>query len=189
MAVRTNDRSKQGFELTFAVNVLGPFLLTLHLIPLLQKAAPSRVINLSSLTHGRGRVDFNTLEYWRLLMLEGRDSIQDCPLFTQSSLSPTLDSLYSTSKLAVLLLSTELSDRFKHLGIVSNALCPGIVATNILNEFGWFIRTFGPAVMKSIAKLGFGVSAETAALTPLLLASSPKVRFSLNLGERFLMIA
>lgn len=40
--------SVDGIELTFATNVLGPFLLTNLLIPLLEKSAPSRVINVSS---------------------------------------------------------------------------------------------------------------------------------------------
>jgi NAD(P)-dependent dehydrogenase (short-subunit alcohol dehydrogenase family) len=38
----------EGFELTFATNVLGPFLLTAKLLPALRAAAPARVINVSS---------------------------------------------------------------------------------------------------------------------------------------------
>jgi dehydrogenase/reductase SDR family member 12 len=38
----------EGFELTFATNVLGPFLLTALLLPALRAGAPSRVINVSS---------------------------------------------------------------------------------------------------------------------------------------------
>jgi dehydrogenase/reductase SDR family member 12 len=38
----------EGFELTFATNLLGPFLLTAKLLPALGKGAPSRVINVSS---------------------------------------------------------------------------------------------------------------------------------------------
>lgn len=38
----------EGFELTFATNVLGPFLLTALLLPALRGGAPSRVINVSS---------------------------------------------------------------------------------------------------------------------------------------------
>ena len=37
-----------GLELTFATNVLGPFLLTSLLLPALQPAAPSRVVTVSS---------------------------------------------------------------------------------------------------------------------------------------------
>jgi dehydrogenase/reductase SDR family member 12 len=38
----------EGFELTFATNVLGPFLLTSLLLPALRRAAPARVIDVSS---------------------------------------------------------------------------------------------------------------------------------------------
>jgi dehydrogenase/reductase SDR family member 12 len=41
-------QTDEGFELTFATNVLGPFLLTAKLVPALGKGAPSRVINVSS---------------------------------------------------------------------------------------------------------------------------------------------
>lgn len=40
--------SPDGIELTFATNVVGPFLLTQLLVPLMQRSAPSRVINVSS---------------------------------------------------------------------------------------------------------------------------------------------
>ena len=40
--------SVDGIELTFATNVLGPFLLTNLLIPLLEKSAPARIVNVSS---------------------------------------------------------------------------------------------------------------------------------------------
>ena len=40
--------SVDGIELTFATNVVGPFLLTNLLIGLLQRSAPSRIINVSS---------------------------------------------------------------------------------------------------------------------------------------------
>ena len=40
--------SADGIELTLATNVVGPFLLTNLLIPLLKESAPSRIINVSS---------------------------------------------------------------------------------------------------------------------------------------------
>jgi len=40
--------SADGIELTFATNVVGPFLLTNLLMPLLEKSAPARIINVSS---------------------------------------------------------------------------------------------------------------------------------------------
>ena len=48
--VMTEERavSADGIELTLATNVVGPFLLTNLLIPLLEKSAPARIINVSS---------------------------------------------------------------------------------------------------------------------------------------------
>ena len=48
--VLTQERqlSADGIELTIATNVIGPFLLTQLLLPLLKASAPSRVINVSS---------------------------------------------------------------------------------------------------------------------------------------------
>lgn len=40
--------TEQGFEIVFGTNYLGPFLLTYLLLDLLQKSAPSQVVNLSS---------------------------------------------------------------------------------------------------------------------------------------------
>ena len=40
--------SAGGIEMTFATNVLGPFLLTNLLLPLLERSAPARIINVSS---------------------------------------------------------------------------------------------------------------------------------------------
>jgi len=44
-------QSKEGFNMTFATNYLGPFLLTRLLIPVLRKSAPSRIVNVSPYAH------------------------------------------------------------------------------------------------------------------------------------------
>ena len=44
----TRALSPDGIEMTFATNVLGPFLLTNLLLPLLERSAPARIINVSS---------------------------------------------------------------------------------------------------------------------------------------------
>ena len=46
--VNQRKRSADGIELTFATNVVGPFLLTKLLVPELGRSAPSRIINVSS---------------------------------------------------------------------------------------------------------------------------------------------
>ena len=49
--------SDDGLEMNFAVNHLAPFLLTNLLLDILKKSAPSRIINLSSGLHKRGKMD------------------------------------------------------------------------------------------------------------------------------------
>jgi len=48
--VLTQERevSADGIEVTLATNVIGPFLLSQHLIPVLERSAPSRIVNVSS---------------------------------------------------------------------------------------------------------------------------------------------
>jgi dehydrogenase/reductase SDR family protein 12 len=53
------ERTSTGLELTFATNVLGPFLLTELLLPKLRAAAPSRVITVSSGGMYTARLDVN----------------------------------------------------------------------------------------------------------------------------------
>ena len=48
---KTRILTADGIETTFAVNYLAPFLLTRLLLPLLEKSAPSRVVNMSSVSH------------------------------------------------------------------------------------------------------------------------------------------
>ena len=175
MCTNINHRTKQGFERTFGVNVIGHFLFTIHLIPLLKNANSARIVNLSSLTHAKGRIDFNTLEYWRLLVNEGNSTITDFPLYTCASKQASLESVYADSKLAIILWTNELAERLKPFGINCNSMCPGIVATNILDDFNFFIRVFGPPVMKVMAVLGIGTTAEVSAKTVVLLGQGPEV--------------
>ena len=58
---RTRKTSDDGYELTFAVNHLAPFLLTTSLLDLLRRSAPARVVTVSSMVHHGARVDFDDL--------------------------------------------------------------------------------------------------------------------------------
>lgn len=62
MALPTRSLTADGFERQFGVNVIGHFALTGRLLPLLRKAAAPRVVQLSSLAHRRGRIDFDDLQ-------------------------------------------------------------------------------------------------------------------------------
>ena len=62
-----NERalSHDGHEMTFAVNHLAPFLLTHLLLPQLRASDEPRVVNVSSVAHNRGAVDFDDLDMAR----------------------------------------------------------------------------------------------------------------------------
>jgi NAD(P)-dependent dehydrogenase (short-subunit alcohol dehydrogenase family) len=57
--------SVDGFELSFATNVLGPFLLTGLLVPLLKASAPSRIVNVSSGGMYAQKLDVADLQFER----------------------------------------------------------------------------------------------------------------------------
>ncbi len=102
----------QGIEAQFAVNVLGPFLLTNLLLPRLKASAPSRVINVGSATHYSGHVEFDNLQGERRYG------------FVRA---------YSNTKLELLLLSYELARRLDGSGVTVNCVHPGGIRTNLYN--------------------------------------------------------
>ena len=104
--------SADGFELTFAVNVLAPFLLTLGLLDTLRANAPARIVNVASTALGGGRIDFSNLQLER--GFEGWQA-------------------YANSKLMNVLLSHHLAGELAGSGVVSNALCPGLIDTNFFH--------------------------------------------------------
>lgn len=59
MAIEDKTISVDGFEMQFATNHLGHFLFTNLLIPALLKAAPSRVVSVSSMAHFRSGILFD----------------------------------------------------------------------------------------------------------------------------------
>jgi NAD(P)-dependent dehydrogenase (short-subunit alcohol dehydrogenase family) len=63
--IAEREVSDDGFELSFATNVLGPFLLTDLLIPLLKSGAPSRIVNVSSGGMYAQRLDVDDLMFER----------------------------------------------------------------------------------------------------------------------------
>lgn len=110
--------SADGYELTFAVNHLAPFLLTTQLIPALTKGAPSRIINVTSVFGHFGRL--------RL----------DDPMFERRRYNAT--SAYTQSKVATAMFTLELADRLEGTDITVNCVSPGLVATDLLREHWWF---------------------------------------------------
>ncbi len=119
-----------GFEMTFGVNHLGHFALTLLLLPSIEAAAPSRIINVSSAAHkaARGGLDLDDL------------------MFTRRSYSPM--AAYSASKLANIHFTRELARRLEGRGISVNALHPGVVGSRFASDGdfkGLFSNLYGLA--------------------------------------------
>jgi NAD(P)-dependent dehydrogenase (short-subunit alcohol dehydrogenase family) len=110
MAGRRRE-TPDGFEWTFAVNHLGPFLLTNLLTDLLVSSSPARIITVSSENYRSVKegLDFDDLQM-------------------SNGYSPS--KAYAASKLASILFTVELDRRLRGLGVTANALHPGVVATS-----------------------------------------------------------
>ena len=104
--------SRDGFELQFATNHLGHFVLTLQLLPLLRQSPAARVVHVTSGAQYFGRMAFDDLQGERRY-----DRWQ----------------AYSQSKLANVMTAVELQERLEAQGsgVLSLAAHPGLARTNL----------------------------------------------------------
>jgi len=140
----------EGNELTFAVNYLAMFQLTLRLLPRLLESAPARIVNVSSDAHKLGgALDFDDLG---------------------GSRSYSGVAAYGRSKLANLYFTYELARRLAGTGVTVNAAHPGAVRT----ELG---QNNDAPILKLLTGLvrPFFRSPERGAETSIWLCSSPQV--------------
>jgi NAD(P)-dependent dehydrogenase (short-subunit alcohol dehydrogenase family) len=141
--------TEDGFETTFAVNHLAPFLLTNLLLDMMKASAPARIINVNSMMHKWGRINFDNLQgerYYNMHMA------------------------YSSSKLANMLFTCELGRRLDGSAVTVNAAHPGMVATDFAREYTGFIGFMANKGWRPFMK-----SPEAGATTPVYLAASPEV--------------
>jgi len=150
-----------GFELTFGVNHLGHFALTMALLDRLADSAPARVVCVSSDAHYQAKgIDFTALRR----RTRGITGLQ----------------AYAVSKLCNVLFAQELARRTADRGVTTYALHPGVVASDIWRRVPWPARNFMTARM---------LTTEQGAATSLYCATSPQVametgRFYDNCRER-----
>lgn len=141
------ESTSAGIEKTFAVNHLGPFLLTLRLLPRVQAAPAGRIVVVASDAHKGARLDL------------------DDPNLEKGYSSLTA---YANSKLCNILFAQELARRLaaKNSKVVVNSLHPGVIATDILRDAG--------PVLAAVMKVGryFMITPEEGARTTLHLALS-----------------
>lgn len=135
--------TEDGFETTFQVNHLGPFLFTNLLLPAL-RAGHARLINVASEAHRVGGMKWDDLQ-----LKKGYFVLR----------------AYAQSKLANILFTRALARRVEADGMHVNCLHPGAVATNIWPERNILERAFS-----SLLRL-FLISPEKGARTSIWLAS------------------
>src|ERR1700731_1929365 len=62
MALPQRQTTVDGFEMQFGIHYLGHYSLTARLLPWLRRGHQPRVVNLSSLVHRWGAIDFDDLQ-------------------------------------------------------------------------------------------------------------------------------
>jgi NAD(P)-dependent dehydrogenase (short-subunit alcohol dehydrogenase family) len=112
MAPPTRMTTADGFELQFGSNFLGPFALTVRLLPLLLAAPAARVATMSSGTASYGKIRFDDLQWERRY---------------------SANFSYAQSKLADLMLTQHLAAVAARRGwpLTSTAAHPGFTRTNL----------------------------------------------------------
>ncbi|XP_053728491.1 dehydrogenase/reductase SDR family member 13-like [Synchiropus splendidus] len=115
--VYMQGRTEDGFGMMFGVNHIGHFLLTNLLLDRLKECKPSRIVNLSSVAHNFGKIDFDCLNKHKALGLgtSFREVLQ----------------VYSDSKLCNVLFTHELAKRLKGSGVTCYSLHPGAINSEL----------------------------------------------------------
>ncbi|UYV79649.1 hypothetical protein LAZ67_18000178 [Cordylochernes scorpioides] len=114
--------TEDGLELQWAVNHLGPFLLTSLLLPLLLRTKNACVVFVASVTHWWARLD-------TAKDLDGPRAWVQHPYWT-----------YCSTKLANVLIAGELGRRLEHRGVAVSSVSPGGVRTAIARNMAWPVR-------------------------------------------------
>ena len=147
LATPRREITEDGIERTFAVNHLGPFLLTNLLLNLLVKSAPARVVNVASIEHYDATIDLADLGF--------------------ESGGWGIAKAYRRSKLGTVLFTRALAKRLEGTGVTANAVHPGAVATGI-----WDVAPGWTQPMIWLAKKLIMITPEKAAKSVVRLASS-----------------
>jgi dehydrogenase/reductase SDR family member 12 len=122
---RERSVTEEGFEATYATNLLGQYLLTRKLLPILASSAPSRIVMVSS-----------------------------GGMYSQGLTASNIESehgdyngttAYARTKRAEVVLMEEWADEFRHLGVTVNAMHPGWVDTaGVRSSLPTFRKLTGP---------------------------------------------
>lgn len=117
--LRSRALSSDGFEMTWAVNHLGPFLFTGQLMPQLHAAGAARVVTVTSQFARLGRVVPTNIGTER----------------ASSGLRA-----YCDTKLANMLFTRALARRLEGSGVIANCVHPGLVETDLMRAWPKWLR-------------------------------------------------
>jgi NAD(P)-dependent dehydrogenase (short-subunit alcohol dehydrogenase family) len=141
------ERNVDGFERSFAVNSVAPFMLNRLLMPSLAAAAPARIVQVSAGIYVRGKVDRERTpvgaDFHRLRS-------------------------YADTKLWNLMCTMEEARRREGSGITVNAVHPGVVRTRLGDLDG-----VGGVLLRAVKR--FWATPEDGAVGPVRLAVAPEV--------------
>ncbi|XP_063547764.1 retinol dehydrogenase 14-like [Cydia strobilella] len=116
-------KTKEGFEINIGVNHVGHFHLTNLLLDHLKRAAPSRIVIVSSTLHEKGNINFNDLNLK-----------QESELAVQGKLKGRNNPGYCNSKLMNAYFGRALADKLKDSGVDVHTVCPGFCYTNLFRD-------------------------------------------------------
>jgi NAD(P)-dependent dehydrogenase (short-subunit alcohol dehydrogenase family) len=122
--------TRDGIELTWAVNHLAPFLLTTLLIDRLKASAPARIITTASAAHQGARIPFEDLNAERSYRAFER---------------------YGETKLANILFTSELAHRLAGTGVTAVSFHPGLVATGF-NRNNGLMMDLGMTILRPVSR-------------------------------------
>jgi len=142
------EESRDGFEMTFAINHLGHFLLVQRLMPLLERGQ-ARIINVSSEGHKMGKPRFKDLQW------------KETPYSASKA--------YGMAKLFNIYFTRSLALKYGPKGITAFALHPGLVSTS----FGADLTGFNKTLMWLLKP--FMITPEQGAQTSIYLATAPRI--------------
>ncbi|HNL08105.1 MAG TPA: SDR family NAD(P)-dependent oxidoreductase, partial [Chitinophagales bacterium] len=156
-AANTYQKTPDGIETNFAVNVITPYLLTTLLVEHLKKAPQARVITLMG-----GNLP-KSVDLQNLQSEKGFDGLNT----------------YSNTKIAMMCVMYEYAQQLKDTNITCNICYPGQAATEMTQNvtadmFPWLLRPFFP-VFKLLTRPDGGKSAKKAARSSIFLASAAEV--------------
>ncbi len=136
-AGEARETSADRYELRFAVNYLAGFLLTRLLLPLIERSAPSRIVNVASA--GQQRIDFSDV-----MLTRGYSGAR----------------AYCQSKLAQILFTIDLAEELKGRRLTVNALHPASYMATTM------VRLSGVTPMSTVEEGGEAILALAAASAP-----------------------